>query len=60
VGPEESLLELAAAALLLLEVRRLSPGAGRRAGWAAATITGGALVFCAVRPWIAAAARALS
>lgn len=60
VGLEESLLEIACAALLVLEVRRLPPGGSRRAGWVGVTITCAALLFIALRPWVAAAARALS
>ena len=60
VGLEESMLEVACAALLVFEVRRLEPGASRRATWVGVGITCASLLFFAVRPWVAAAARALS
>jgi hypothetical protein len=60
VGWQESLLELACTALLVLEVRRLPSGSGRRAAWIGAVIPGAALLYFAVRPWAAAALRALS
>ncbi len=59
-GFEESVLEIACAALLVLEVRRLAPGGSRRAGWIGVGITCAALLVFAVWPWVAAAARALS
>jgi hypothetical protein len=59
VGLEESLLEIACAALLAREAR-MRPGAAGRPGRVALAITCAALVFFAARPWVAAALRALS
>jgi hypothetical protein len=60
VGLEESLLEIACAALLVFEVRRLEPDGSRRAAWIGVGLTCAALLFFAVRPWVAAAVGALS
>ena len=60
VGLEESLLELACAALLAREARAMKPGGHRGLGWVAVATTCAALAFFAVRPWVAAAVQVLS
>ena len=59
VGLEESLLEIACAALLVREART-QPGTSGRLGWLAVAATCAALVLFATWPWVAAAVRALS